>query len=303
MFNNHTGPEIFHMLGCGSEQDFQAIRDRYWLNFVDNTRLSFRTWLLIDPKTRGLIGDCSFHSWWVRNKYAETGYGIWEESYRGKGLMTEALERVLQLGFREMKLQRVEAFVVPDNKASIRILQNFGFRREGFLRRRFNNEGRMEHTLAFSLLPEEFENRNRQMDIRQFVDAFETNALPPAAWTHEAHLSVGLWYILEYGLDIALCKIRPGIIVYNLAAGGENTPDGGYHETLTVFWMRVLSLFVHQYGRSRRYDSVRQALLNSPYSDKNLPFQYYTKEVLLSARARGQWVEPGLKPLSGPLEP
>ena len=295
LFNNHTGPEIFHMLGCGTEQDYLAIKERYWVNYIDNPRLSFRSWLLIDPKTRGLIGDCSFHSWWVRHNYAEAGYGIWDEQYKGKGLMSEALGRVLQVGFEEMKLQRVEAFVLPDNKASIRILQKFGFRREGFLRRRFYQEGRMENTIAFSLLPEEFDNRGVQLDIRQLVAGFESQALPSNAWTHEAHLSVGLWYLLEYGLDIALCKIRPGIIAYNLASGGQNTADGGYHETLTIFWMRMLHQFVREYGRSSsRYETIRQQLLASPYADKGLPLKYYSRELLFSARARGQWVEPDL---------
>lgn len=298
LFNNHTGPEIFHMLGCGSEEDYLAIKERYWVNFTDNPRLSFRSWLLIDPKTRGLIGDCSFHSWWIRHNYAEAGYGIWDEHYKGKGLMSEALGKILQVGFEEMKLQRVEAFVIPGNKPSIRILQKFGFRREGFMRRRFNYEGRMKDTIAFSLLPEEFENRNRRMDIRHLVAGFEAQSLPASAWTHEAHLSVGLWYVLEYGLDVALCKIRPGIIAYNLASGGENSLDGGYHETLTIFWMRILHRFVEeQRGGSRRYEYIREELFKSPYADKMLPFQYYSKERLMSIRARGQWVEPDLKAL------
>ncbi len=298
LFNNHTGPEIFHLLGCGSEGDYLAIKERYWLNFTDNPRLSFRAWLLIDPKTGGLIGDCSFHSWWIRHNYAEAGYGIWDEQYKGKGLMSEALEKILQVGFEEMKLQRVEAFVIPGNQPSVRILQKFGFRREGFMRRRFNYEGRMKDTIAYSLLPEEFEGRNRQMDIRHLVASFETQSLPATAWTHEAHLSVGLWYILEYGLDVALCKIRPGIIAYNLASGGENSLEGGYHETLTIFWMRILYRFVEeQQGGSRRYEYIREELFKSPYADKMLPFQYYSRGRLMSVRARGQWVEPDLKAL------
>ena len=297
LFNNHTGPEIFHLLGCSSEQDYLAIKERYWVNFIDNPRLSFRTWLMIDPKTGGLIGDIGFHSWWLRHNYAEAGYGIWDEFHKGKGLMSEAMERILEVGFEEMKLQRVEAFVLPGNKPSIRILQKFGFRREGLLRRRFCSEGKMEPTLAFSLLPEEYQNRGKQMDIRQLVAGFENQSLPATAWTHEAHLSVGLWYILEYGLDVALCRIRPGIIAYNLASGGENTPDGGYHETLTIFWMQILHQFVGEQGRRGRYETVRECLFNSPYADKELPLQYYSKGRLYSARARGQWVAPDLKAL------
>lgn len=302
LFNNHTGPEIFHMLGCGTEQDYLAIKERYWVNYIDNPRLSFRSWLLIDPKTGGLIGDCGFHSWWLRHNYAEAGYGIWDESHKGKGLMSEALEQVLQTGFEEMKLQRIEAFVVPGNKPSIHLLQKFGFRREGLLRRRFCTDGKMEHTLAFALLPEEFESRKNPAGIRQLLAGFEGLSLPATAWTHEAHLSVGLWYLLEHGPDAALCKIRPGIIAYNLASGGENTAESGYHETLTLFWMRILQRFLEERGGGRPYEAILEDLLSSPFADKNLPFQYYSRELLFSTRARGQWVAPDLKRLEQQLE-
>lgn len=135
------------------------------------------------------------------------------------------------------------------------------------------------------------------MDIRQLVAGFENQSLPATAWTHEAHLSVGLWYILEYGLDVALCRIRPGIIAYNRASGGENTPDGGYHETLTIFWMRILHQFVQEQGRIGRYEVIRESLFNSPYADKGLPLQYYSRGRLYSACARGQWMAPDLKAL------
>lgn len=295
LFNNHTGPEVFHMLGCGTEQDYVAVKERYWVNFIDNPRLSFRSWLLIDPRTKGLIGDCSFHSWWLRHNYAEVGYGIWDSQYQNKGLMSEALEQVLRMGFEEMKLRRIEAFVIPSNRPSIQLMQKFGFRREGFLRRRLCQYGQVDDVLAFALLPEEYEGLKGAPGIRQLVAGFEGGTLPPTAWTHEAHLSVGLWYLMEYGLDVALCKIRPGIITYNLASGGENTADGGYHETLTLFWMRILRRFVEEWGAGQPYEAVRQALLASPFADKGLPLQYYSRELLFSARARGQWVEPDRK--------
>ena len=38
-------------------------------------------------------------------------------------------------------------------------------------------------------------------------------------------------------------------------------------------------------------------LLKSPLADKNLLFKFYSRETLMSARAKSEWVEPDIAPL------
>jgi ribosomal-protein-alanine N-acetyltransferase len=57
---------------------------------------------------------------------AEIGFCMYPE-HQGKGLMGEALKTVLQYGFEEMALQRVEAYTHPENKPSIAVLAKHGF--------------------------------------------------------------------------------------------------------------------------------------------------------------------------------
>jgi ribosomal-protein-alanine N-acetyltransferase len=60
-----------------------------------------------------------------KNK-AELGYGLLH-AYMKKGIMNEALQRVLQYGFDEMKLRMIEAYTHMNNQGSVNLLGRNGF--------------------------------------------------------------------------------------------------------------------------------------------------------------------------------
>ncbi|MCB0572740.1 MAG: GNAT family N-acetyltransferase [Phaeodactylibacter sp.] len=145
--------EAFRILGCRTKADWTFFKQRYRHFETHNQRLSYRNWLLADASTGKLIGDCGFHTWWLHNRQAELGYGMWDIAYRRKGLMAEAMEEVIRIGFQEMELERVEAFVGPDNSASISLLQKFGFR----ARARLTGPADVVDTLAFTLHSQDYQ--------------------------------------------------------------------------------------------------------------------------------------------------
>lgn len=57
----------------------------------------------------------------------DLGYRL-NRSYWGKGLATEAGIACLDYGWKELQPEQVIAMVLPDNKASIRVLDKLGFR-------------------------------------------------------------------------------------------------------------------------------------------------------------------------------
>jgi RimJ/RimL family protein N-acetyltransferase len=64
--------------------------------------------------------------------------GYWlGEPFRGKGIMTEVVAKVCEVGFSQYKLIRIEAPVFEFNTASGRVLEKNGFRAEGILRSYF----------------------------------------------------------------------------------------------------------------------------------------------------------------------
>ena len=133
-------------------------------------------------------------------------------------------------------------------------------------------------------------------DILNLIEGFKTRTLPAAHWTHEAHLITGLWFNYNYSELEAICFLRSGIISYNISSGGENTAAKGYHETLTLFWCRILNTFVKKNEGLSLVDLCDKCL-RSKWSSKELPFEYYSREVLFSLQARATWVAPNLQNL------
>jgi len=96
----------------------------------------YNRWVILQKSDERAIGTCGYHKWQKAHRRAEIGFDL-EESSWNQGLMTEALRAVLQLGFESMHLNRVEALVYPENRASLRLLEKLGFQKEGLLRQYF----------------------------------------------------------------------------------------------------------------------------------------------------------------------
>jgi hypothetical protein len=132
-------------------------------------------------------------------------------------------------------------------------------------------------------------------EIKELVAAFEDTTLPYTRWTHGAHLTVGLWYLLWYGDDGALPRVRSGIRRYNAAHAGEPMRVG-YHETLTRFWLWMISDYLGRTPIAGSLADLTNGLI-SACVDRELPFRYYSRERLMSDMARAGWLEPDVRPL------
>jgi len=138
-------------------------------------------------------------------------------------------------------------------------------------------------------------------DVEMLVRRFERTELPRSEWTHAAHLTVGLWFVLHLPLEQALAAMREGITRYNNAVGIKNTDTSGYHETLTVLYVHAIQAFVEefrsQYSSSLPLHIMASTLVSSEYSAKDFPLLHYSRERLFSVEARKRWVEPDIQPL------
>ena len=135
-------------------------------------------------------------------------------------------------------------------------------------------------------------------DVVRLVARFEDGTLPKAEWTHQAHLAVALWYASRLPFEEALAVVREGIRRVNAAHGVVTTPTGGYHETITRFYMMVICGYVaEQAGEAGADWASRVNRLLARYGARDLPLRHYTKELLMSPEARFGWVEPDLLPI------
>lgn len=134
--------------------------------------------------------------------------------------------------------------------------------------------------------------------LDRLAAAFLDGTLPKGAWTHEAHLRVGVWHLLRYPVAEALERLREGIRRYNEATGTGNSAHAGYHETITRFYVGVIGRFVAGADRSRPADELADDLV-AQHGDRALPLRHWSAERLMSPEARLGWVEPDRESLAG----
>lgn len=89
-------------------------------------------WLVFMERVRKPVG-------WVSLRIAERdctageiGYSILRD-FRGRGIASEAVAAMLDEALEQASLARINAYCVPQNSASRRVLQRLGFREDGVL--------------------------------------------------------------------------------------------------------------------------------------------------------------------------
>jgi hypothetical protein len=133
-------------------------------------------------------------------------------------------------------------------------------------------------------------------EIHDLVAAFERCEIPRPAWTHRVHLVTALWYLVHYGLDEGGERVRSGIKRLNAANGVPQTVDGGYHETITCFYLWAIARHLRDAPPGASFPELASTLV-AAWGDKNRPLEYYSRDRLFSWEARTGWVEPDLKKL------
>ena len=107
-----------------------------------------------------LLGECSLFNLQEQCRRAEIGYTLAFEAW-GKGYMNEALNALLEFGFSELGLNRVEADIDPRNLRSAKSLERLGFKKEGHLRERWIVAGEVSDSGLYGLLASEWISRGR----------------------------------------------------------------------------------------------------------------------------------------------
>lgn len=99
-----------------------------------------------------IIGSCGYYGFHTYYERASIGFELARNNWR-QGIMTEALNAIIDYGFGKLELNRLEAVVMPENTASIKMLEKLGFRKEGLLSEyeKWGNKGFVD-LLLFAML-------------------------------------------------------------------------------------------------------------------------------------------------------
>jgi RimJ/RimL family protein N-acetyltransferase len=97
------------------------------------------------------IGRCGFTRVDWKNRLAELGVLIGDQSYRGKGYGTDAVKTLCRFGFWELNLHKIKASVFDFNIAALRSYEKCGFVVEGTLKNELFRDGAYHDVIEMGL--------------------------------------------------------------------------------------------------------------------------------------------------------
>ncbi|MGX9807954.1 GNAT family N-acetyltransferase [Exiguobacterium acetylicum] len=151
VFDYLSDEQVVKQMGLAPFQsEADALEEIDWYVSIrrDGTGIRFGIAL---PEDNVIIGSCGFLNHSERHQRAELGFEL-NPAYQGQGIAKEAALAVIEYGFKELSLNRIEALVLPENTASHRLLERLGFKREGLLRQYEKTRGQFDDLYMYSIL-------------------------------------------------------------------------------------------------------------------------------------------------------
>ncbi|KDR67805.1 hypothetical protein GALMADRAFT_161355 [Galerina marginata CBS 339.88] len=144
----------------------------------------------------------------------------------------------------------------------------------------------------------------------EFLEKFQTFSLPD--WDHYTHIRIAYVILTKYGRKEGKDMIFQGLEKY--IAVSPQTKGRSFHVSMTYFWIQIVHFGIRNMPPSPDSASTSPAptsesalaspddfgrflLMNPHVADGNLWSDYYTKDVLMSPKAKGEMVLPDKKPL------
>jgi len=122
-----------------SDSEINKYLDRQLSNTIDDARNFIKKvneninkndslyWAITLSDKNVLIGTICLFSFSDETDKCEIGYELLT-NFQGQGIMTEAVEKVIDFAFNTIKVQKIEAFFHIDNQSSIKLLEKFSFK-------------------------------------------------------------------------------------------------------------------------------------------------------------------------------
>jgi ribosomal-protein-serine acetyltransferase len=142
--------------GVTSPKDYKEIIPSWLQQFAENK--GFQSGIYYHGNFVGMIG---FHAidWDAR----KTAIGYWlAEEHQGKGIMTRCCQKMIELGFHEYELNRLEIRCDPANEKSRAIPERLGFIQEGVLREVAIQDGEYRDLVVYGLLKSEYQTQAKE---------------------------------------------------------------------------------------------------------------------------------------------
>lgn len=128
----HSQPDVdaYNTLGIPKDLGETEAIISGWIAEHEQEWVSQYTFAIEKPADGAFIGLIALKLGPQKYRSAEVWYKL-HPSFWNQGLATEVLKAVLNFGFEELKLHRIQAGCAVENSASIKVLEKVGMQREG----------------------------------------------------------------------------------------------------------------------------------------------------------------------------
>ncbi len=150
-YEYYTDPEVNEFIVSDIPKTIEEGRSelQYWINiYYNGAGIYFGIARKDNKQLIGSIGITGVNR--IHNR-AEVSYDLSKEHWN-RGIMTKALKAMVKYSFEEMKINRLEAFALPDNKPSRALLKKCNFELEGELKHHRRHNGIYKDIGIFSMI-------------------------------------------------------------------------------------------------------------------------------------------------------
>jgi ribosomal-protein-serine acetyltransferase len=133
-----------------SAEDFQIYINNCELLYQHGEEVSF-----VIISNEEVVGRIGLHHIYIANKNAAIGYWL-TKNCEGKGIITKSCEMLINYGFQELSLHRIEIKAAVENSRSRAIPEKFHFIKEGILRQAEWVNNKFLDIVLYSILQNEW---------------------------------------------------------------------------------------------------------------------------------------------------
>lgn len=137
-----------------TKEAVRELLDKYISSYENK---DYYRWAIILKENNECIGQIAYFLVDTKNNFAEIEYCIGSDFQR-KGLATEATKAIIDFGFKQIGLHKIQICHASNNMASRRVIEKCGFHYEGALRDFFYLNGAYADRLYYSILEYEYQN-------------------------------------------------------------------------------------------------------------------------------------------------
>lgn len=150
---DYLGEWLIWVDNTKSVEDVEKVIQEWIQSREKGERIHFGVWY-----QERLVGVVSFVS--MNKEYRKGSIGYWLDSdYQGKGIMTKSCKRLIDYGFNDLHLHRIEISCAAGNSKSRAIPERLGFSEEGIFREsELIRGGKLVDNHHYALLEQEWRN-------------------------------------------------------------------------------------------------------------------------------------------------